>query len=282
MACAATWPAWHLAQLPGLLYVTSPYIITNPFGRGDIPEFIAGCSIPLVAASALAVLREERVRARHAAVLIFASAWFTACHNITALWGTTFLLATGLILLFAVGRSQLAVSPKRLLATVGLASAGVAVNAWYLFPTLAYAGRTAIAVHGGIAGVNYDTIGEVLSPLRNSKEVIYAPRNAQGWMSDSGRINVQMPVLAFVWALAALGLAWRGLSSAWRRFAVGMLAIVVALLTLIFTDMSFVPAPWKLIQFPFRAQTYVTLGVCTLFLVALVSLNRSPQVRDVR
>ncbi len=262
------------AQLPGLLYVTSPYIITGPFARGDVPESVGTASIPLVAASALAVLRSERLRARDAALLIFSSAWFTACHNITALWGTTFLVATGLVLLFAVGRTHPALRVRRLALTVGLAATGAAVNAWYLFPTLAYAGHTAIASRIGIAGGNFDTFEAIFNPLRNSKELIFAQRTSQGWLNDAGRLNVQMPTLAFIWALAVLGLAWHGISRQWRRFAAGMLLVVVALLALLLTNMSIVPRPWQLIQFPYRAETYVTLGVCTLALAGIVSLPR--------
>lgn len=140
------------AQLPGLLYVTSPYIITTPFARGDVPESVGTCAIPLVAASALAMLRSERVRARHGAILIFSSAWLTACHNISALWGTTFLVASGAVIIFASGQGLGVIQIRRLAVTLGLAAVGAAVNAWYLLPTLAYAGRTSIATRTNTLG----------------------------------------------------------------------------------------------------------------------------------
>ncbi|MGA2320214.1 MAG: hypothetical protein ABSG95_05670 [Solirubrobacteraceae bacterium] len=262
------------AQMPGLIYVTSPYIITNSFGRGDMPEFVGTASIPLVAASALAVLRGERLRLPSAAILVFASAWFTACHNITALWGTTFLVATAIVLLFAVGSARREIRPRRVLALFGLAVLGAAINAWYLFPTLAYAGRTAIAKRGGVGAFQFDTAHLLFDPLRNEPNEIVSPRNGEGWLNAPGTFNVQMPVLAFGWALAALALAWRRLAAPVRRFAIGMLAIVGVLVWLILTNMSIVPNPWQHIQFPYRAQTYVTLGVCALVLAAVVALPR--------
>jgi hypothetical protein len=263
-----------LAQMPGLLYITSPYLITNSFGRGDIPEFVGTASIPLVAASALAVLRNDRVRLPAAAMLVFSSAWFTACHNITALWGTTFLLATGIVLLVAVGSARREIRPRSVLAVFGLAALGAAVNAWYLFPTLAYSGRTAIAKRGGLGAFQFDTAHLLFDPLRNEPNEIVSARNGEGWLNAPGTFNVQMPVLAFGWAVAVIAVAWRRVPRALRRFAIGMLLIAGALVWLILTDMHSVPNPWQYIQFPYRAQTYVTLGVCALALAAVVALPR--------
>ena len=245
------------AQMPGLLYVTAPYIIATPFGRGDVPESIGACAIPLVAASGLALLRAERVRPLPAATLVLASLWFTACHNITTLWGSTFLVATALVLLIAVGRGQ--VRMRRVLQALGLAMLGVALNAWFLFPTIAYSGRVAISA-GKLVGFNYDAWGVVFDPLRSAPEAGLA-----------GMINTQMPVLAFAWALLVLALAWPRMPQPSRRFAGGMLAIVIALLALILSNMSIVPRPWSHIQFPYRAQTYVALGVCALVLAGLAA-----------
>jgi hypothetical protein len=248
-----TWLAYQAglrgwrAQMPGLLYVTAPYIITNPFARGDVPECIATCAIPLVAASGLAVLRADRVRPLPAAALVFSTAWFTACHNITSLWGTTFLAATAVVLLIAAGGRS--VRPRRVWATLGLASLGVAVNAWYLFPAIAYGGTTAIA-NGPLVGFEFDRWGLVFDPLRSQPE-----------LSTAGMLNTQMPVLAFAWALVVLAIAWRRMPTFWRRVAAGLVVIVIVLLALILSNMSIVPRPWSEVQFPYRAQTYVTLGV---------------------
>jgi hypothetical protein len=275
-----TWLAYQLgvrgwrAQMPGLLYVTAPYIITDSFGRGDIPEFVGVASIPLVAAGALAVLREERLRASSAAILVFACAWFTACHNITVLWGTTFLVATGIVLLVAVGPQASGISRGRIGALFGLAGLGVAINAWFLFPTLAYSSRTAISARGGLGALEFDTVERLFSPLRDVPNEVVSPRNGEGWLNAPGTFDVQMPVLAFGWALAVLAVTWRRTSRPLRRFSIGMLVIVGALVWLILSDMSVVPRPWQLIQFPYRAQTYVTLGVCALVLAGTVALPR--------
>jgi len=260
----STWISYQVglrgwrAQIPGLLYVTAPYFITNPFGRGDVPEAMACAAIPLVAASGLAVLRAERIRPLPAAALVLSATWFTGCHNITTLWGSTFLLATAVLLALAFGWRR--VSGRRILCVLGFAALGVAVNAWFLFPAVAYAGRTAIS-QGGFAGFAFDSWGSVFSPLRDEPELL-----------TSGKLNTQMPVLAFAWALIVLVVAWRRLPPQRRRFAVGMLAIVVAVLALILTDMSIVPRPWSHIQFPYRAETYVSLGVCALALCALAAV----------
>jgi hypothetical protein len=246
------------AQMPGLLYVTAPYIITNPFGRGDIPESIGTCAIPLVAASGLAVLRAERLRPLPAAVLVLAATWFTACHNITSLWGGTFLAATAMVLLIAVGRRS--VDWRRVLQALGLAALGVAINAWFLLPAVAYANTTAIA-HGGIGFFQFDRWQVVFDPFRSARE-----------SSNSGMVNTQMPVLAFGWALIVLALAWRRMPTLWRRIAAGMTLVTLALLALILTNMSIVPRPWSQIQFPYRGQTYLALGVIAMLLAAVAAI----------
>jgi hypothetical protein len=258
LALQAGLRGWR-AQIPGLLYVTAPYIITTPFGRGDVPESIGTCAIPLVAASGLALLRAERVRPLPAAALVLSAAWFTACHNITSLWGTTFLALTAGVLLIAVGRRR--VRPRRILEVLGLAALGVAINAWFLFPAIAYSGRTAIEARGGIGAFQFDAWQVVFDPFRSQPET-----------STAGILNTQMPVLAFVWALVVLAIAWRRMPMPWRRFAAGMALIVVALLALILTNMSIVPRPWSQIQFPYRAQTYVALGVCATVLAAVAAI----------
>lgn len=257
LALQAGLSGWR-AHMPGALYVTAPYIITTPFGRGDVPESVGTCAIPLVAASGLAVLRADRVRPVPSAVLVLSAAWFTGCHNISSLWGTTFLAATALALVLAVGRRR--VQPRRVLQTLGLAALGVAINAWWLFPTLAYSGTAAIA-HGGVGAFQFDTWGLVFDPFRSQPE-----------HSTAGILNTQMPVLAFAWALMVLAIAWPRMPKPWRRFAAGMVVIVVALLALILTNMSIVPRPWSQIQFPYRAQTYVALGVCAAVLAGVAAI----------
>jgi hypothetical protein len=247
------------AHIPAVLYVTAPYFITNPFGRGDIPESVATCAIPAVAASALSVARSERVRPLQAAALVLSVTWFTACHNITTLWGSTFLFLTALVLVFAAGRR--AITARRALRVLALAALGGAVNAWYLFPAIAYSGRVAIS-QSKLVGFDFDAWNVVFSPFRAEPELL-----------QFGKVNTQMPVLAFGWALIVLAVAWRWLPRGWRRFTAGMLAIVVAVLALILTNMSIVPRPWSAIQFPYRAETYVSLGVCALALSALIAVK---------
>jgi len=247
-----------LAHIPGLLYVTAPFVITDAFSRGDIPETVAPAAIPLVAASGLALLRAERVRVGPAAVLVVSVAWMTGTHTITTLWGTTFLAATAVVLFVAAGHHR----PRagRVATVLGLAALGAAINSWFLLPELAYAGTTPIS-HSVVFATSVDAWRIVFDPLRSEA-------------TDSGSaINVQTPVLAAVWALLVLAAAWRRLGPSRRRLAIGMGVIAVALLALILTNMSIVPKPWSAIQIPYRAQTYVTLAVIALVLVAIDALR---------
>ncbi len=53
----------------GLIYVTSAYYLSNPFGRGAWPEFIATSAFPLVLAALVSVLTSEQPSRRSIAIL---------------------------------------------------------------------------------------------------------------------------------------------------------------------------------------------------------------------
>ena len=60
--------SWQV-HAPALVYVTAPYVITNVDVRQDLTESVATAVIPLLLASALSVLRADRLRAGPVAAL---------------------------------------------------------------------------------------------------------------------------------------------------------------------------------------------------------------------
>ena len=134
------------AQIPGLVMVTGTYFVTDLSSRGDLGEFMAVAAIPFVTAAAYAVLRSPALRIRYVLALVVGVFVFSGSHNITLLWGSVFFVVMTLAVAGALGRSWLKTLPiRRVLVIAGAAAIGVGLNAWYLFPDLAYGFDTAIA-----------------------------------------------------------------------------------------------------------------------------------------
>ena len=250
------------AHVPALVFLTSAYYIANIFARGAWPETVATSAIPLLVASGIALLRAETWRPGPALAFVVSVVLFTGSHNITLLYGTLFIALSCLTVAVAVGRSALP-SRRRLLEVAGLGLLATAVNLWFLLPDLAFQGKTTIsqsfkvpAIRGGMPPAL------VLDPIRHSP------------VPNFPTLDMQIPTLALLWALAALGLSWRGLATVWRR-----LAVALAVTGLPFLAVALVPALWHVvprilwsIQFPFRLLTYVDYCVAGLVMIALVAL----------
>jgi len=251
------------AHIPGLVFLTSAYYVADIFARGAWPETVAVSSIPLVVASGLALLRARSWRPGPVLAFVVSVVVFTGSHNITLLYGAVFLALLCLTVAVAVGRRALP-APRRILAVVGLGLLATAVNLWFLLPDVAFAGKIVIgnsftttpSVTGGMPP------SLLLDPIRHSQT------------ENFSTLDLQIPTLALLWALAALGLCWRSLASVWRRFAVAL-----AITALPFLVLAFVPALWHAlphifwsIQFPYRLLSYIDYCVAGVVMIALIAL----------
>jgi hypothetical protein len=269
-----------LAFVPGVVNVTAAYVMANAYGRGAWPEFVATLTLPLLAAAGWALLRAPRITVAPAAALVVATVYLTGSHNITLVWGVVFL---GLVLLagaLALGpRGLRALQPRRLAAVGGLMALGVGVNAWFLLPDLAYAKRVGLDAYDDGAAF-FNTASVVLDPVRSVPEA-----------STSPGLTVQAPVVALAWALLAFLLArgWRQ-GARWWRLVLGLCALLAGFLVLVLRDDPTVgslgrsaweamPQFLRYLQFAFRLQSYVTMLVCALVLVAVVAVARAPRGR---
>jgi hypothetical protein len=258
-----------VAFLPGCIAVTSPYVVTLAYGRGDLGESIATAMLPLAAASALAVFRDDRLRAFPVAAFLLSVTLLTGTHAITLVWGTT-------VLLFAAAAAAVSwrelVRPRlgRLLQLAGLATLGVAINAWVLVPVGLYAQKTWIGQSpDALKLLSLTGPGVLFNPLRSATQIPGAAADVQA----------QLPVLALACALIIGAVAWRGLSRE-RRLLAGVLAVLLAGILLLLLAPSLIddlPRYWRYIQFPFRLLTYADLAVIGLLILALAGVNDRPR-----
>jgi hypothetical protein len=254
-----------LAILPGILFATTPYTVSNLYGRGDWAELVAvGCLA--IALGATTSILSGRARSVPAILLVLAlaSAGVAGTHNLTLLFGTMAALVVAvavLPLLVDATRGELI---RRYALVLGGAVTGLALCGAFLVPNIWLSGRAYIAnastfflgqLHG------FETPGIIFDPLPGQPAVA-APTY----------LHTQTIVLALLWCAGVTVLAiirgWLG-----RRPATTVVLLWLAGLgvTLWIVDPSWwlhLPKSFMAIQFPFRLVTY--LALFTVLLVAVL------------
>ncbi len=269
-----TWIARQLgirgwqSQLPGCIAVTAPLAVTNLYGRGDIPEAIATSVIPLIAASALSMFREPRLRLPSAAAYVVGVAVLTGTHTLTLVWGSTFLLVCAALLVacnWRAARERFG----RGLTVAGLTALGAGINGWILMPLVLYHSKLVERDPDPINLTAYTDPSQLFSLLRNVGDP---------YPIVTADVNAQLPVLALLWALVCGAAYWRFLSPPNRRLALGLLGLGGALLLLILSPslIEELPVVLRFIQFPYRLITYVDLCLVGLVTLALAAMRRDP------
>src|SRR5262249_35669380 len=155
--------------------------------------------------------------------------------NISLMWSVIFLALVGGALVIASPGTLHALPWRRLFAIAGLAVAATAVNAWFLFPDLAYSGRTFVSKTAAFStfGAWFARPSVYLSPLRVLPEEHKAV--ARQISKDFGRhhppnsLYVQLPVLVVVWLIGvALLLARRGWKDRVKSVWVAQIVVLAA------------------------------------------------------
>lgn len=265
-----------MAHAPALVFVTSAYYVSDLYGRGAWPEFVAVSAIPPLAASGARIAQSKRVDLVAGAVFVVAAILFTGSHNITLAWGSVALLAIVGCLRVALARPLFAgrVQMARLL---GLLALAIGVNAWFLLPDVLHAADTFIATVSHFSWADtrqYNAPALLFNPLRT------VPTNPAG----TPALYVQAPVWFMLWSvIAAVVLrtrAARVLTRAGAAFAVVLAAFLVMIM--VGPVWQLVPAPLRLIQFALRLNTYVALTAAGLVLIGALAVEHAASPRDAR
>ncbi|HEY3829283.1 MAG TPA: hypothetical protein VGL57_08815 [Solirubrobacteraceae bacterium] len=262
------------AHAPGFVFITSAAYITIVYGRGDWPEFIGVSMIPLMTAAGLSVLRADRLRIWPALALLGASVLFSGSHNMTLLWGTTFLALIGLAILVLVPQARHMLTRRGVIRIASLLVPAVLVNAWYLLPAIAYESHTIIG-SGYLRGSRYWQ-----TMLHNSMHRVSA-RNLFSFppvVSTPGYLIFSLPMLAVVWILTSTAILLRiGSRGVWMRVLL-IISGVTILMLLVMTHVGIIealPRPYTILQFSYRLESYVLLGLSGMLLAVLVLVKQS-------
>ncbi|HEU5062240.1 MAG TPA: hypothetical protein VFT79_03680 [Solirubrobacterales bacterium] len=259
------------SQLPGLIAVTAPLAVTNLYGRGGIPEVIGTSMLPLVAASAISLVREPRMRLRDTVAFVVGLVFLTGSHTLSMVWGVALLALLGAVLI-ACCWSLVKERAMRLLGLAWLAVLAGCVNAWMLAPLIAYHARTIESEPDPIGQSRFTEPANLFRVLRDMPDVDPLLH---------GDVNAALPVLAIVWALVAGAVFWRRLAPRSRAMGIALTAVLVALVALILRPslLSSLPEFLQYIQFPYRLLTYANfcaVGMVTLVLAGLGRRSSSP------
>jgi hypothetical protein len=257
-----------LAHAPGVVFVTSASYLMIVYGLGDWPEFLAVSVMPLMIASGLAVVRADRLRPLPAVALAASSVVFFGSHLLTVIWGSTVLAIVGAATLACVPEARRSIGWRNVLRVLGIVLPALLVSAWFLLPTAAYESKTVIAQ-------SYPILRRL---LRHSMYTVAARHlfTLSRARASGTIVTTALPVLAIAWVLAGIGVslqARRG--GTWMRLLL-LISIATALLAIVMTHAGLIlalPRLYATLQFSFRLESYVLLGIAGAVLAVLV-LNR--------
>lgn len=260
-----------LSHVPGVLFISSAWWLSGIYAWGSWGQAIATSSLPLLAASAIAVLRSERLRLGPAAALAFSTTMYTGSHNLTVLWASTLLVLTLVAVLALVPAARRLILQKAGLKRLALVMVpAVLVNGWFLLPDIAYQGQTIIAMNASFAeGLVTTSMGYV------APKYLFTLHNHNG-IPGATHQSAQLPLLGVAWAAIAIVLALPRWRSQWLRLALVAFGVMV-LVWQIHTRLNWIlwlPSPYDRIQAPYRLQAYITLGMGAFVVCALALMVR--------
>jgi hypothetical protein len=258
-----------IAHAPALVVVTSAYYVTNLYGRGAWPEFMATGMIAPMLASGMQLVRAPTWRVWPTVVFVVSVVIFTGSHDITLVWGSTVGVVAGLTLWLALGRPW-SLSLRRLAMVGLLAGASALMNAWYLLPDIAYVSDVRARV---------ETVALSWASFLDAPQVLLDPLRTNPAESSTPALFVQVPVWFLVWGLVAGGLLlWRyGVAGRLHRVWLCVVLLIGLLLGMMMylPLWSAMPFPFSKIQYPYRLSSYLYYAVAGLVIVGALALQRA-------
>ena len=266
----------RLAVLPALIYATTPYVLSDAYGRGAWAELVGVNAVAVMLGGWTALLCSEARSPKLAlAALVGSGAVLAGTHNVTLLMTAAVLplIVLALLPLTSAGRGRAAV-----LASLGrgvIATAlGAGLTAAWLVPNLwlgpkTYISQVTLSQEGFVATAPFVRTTNVLSPW----PVVPAEFKDVMW------IYAQAPVLAIAWVLVALAItlvaARRGGGVSGRVVAssVALVALGAVLMELV-THPTWWPSLPRLVQtvqMPMRLLPF--LAIVTALAVAVLVLG---------
>jgi hypothetical protein len=257
-----------LAHVPALLFVTSASYLTLVYGRADWPEFLAVSVLPLMIAAGLSVLRSERLRPLAAVALVASSVIYLGSHILTVLWASTILGLACAALVAFVPEVRRQIPARRWLRLAALVTPALLVNAWFLLPLVAYSSHTLIGSQYAAARADL----RLAAPL-------VAFRHLFALSLTRSRL-LTLPTLTIAWIVVSVALLLAGGSRGTAIRIIAILATATAGIVIVMTHVGLIldlPRPYTLLQFGYRLEDEVLIGVTATLTAALATAASAPR-----
>jgi hypothetical protein len=270
MARQAGVKAWP-AHIPSIVFVSSPWYLSSIYVWGSWGQNTAFSALLLVLAAGFSIMRADRLKPFPALALAIGVLFYTGSHSLTLAWASTAMTVLGVICFALVPGFRRLFNRAGLLRIAAVAIPAGLINAWFMFPAIAYQGQTWI-------GNNYTMAQDFLL----SSMYYVEPEHILSLTRDRAEplqphLALQLPLLATAWLVVGLVLARPHWRSQWLRTAVLML-IAGAGMWQLMTHSSWIlglPHPYDQIQAPYRLEAYINIAVAGGLIATLALIARS-------
>jgi hypothetical protein len=267
----------RLAVLPGLIYATTPYVLSDAYGRGAWAELVAVNAAAVMVGAWTALLRPmAQHRTLALAALVGSAAVLAGTHNVTLLMAAAVL---PLVMLALVPFTTAGMGRPAALRSFGLGVIatvlGVGLPAAWLVPNFWLGPSTVIANVGVnevmISGMApFQRVTNVLSPWP------VVPKEFTGAMW----IYAQAPVFAIGWVLVAFAAvaigSRRGTPRGLVASSVALLAVGAGVFVLVVHPLWWLhfPSTVQTIQMPMRLLPFLAMVTALVVAVLLIGLRQ--------
>jgi hypothetical protein len=264
----------QLAILPALIFATTPYVLSEIYGRGAWAELVAVNAAAVMLGALTALLWRPAGGRRGPALLalVASSAIVAGTHNLTLLLSGV-LLSLTLLALLALRRPGSPQLRPELLRAAAAVALGAGLTAAWLLPNLWFGPSTLVAHPSSFKNNTFAQTFGVLDLSNLFSPLPRVPHEFKGrWL------YAQAPALAAAWALIAMGTTfWLRRRSPDRVLAAmaGLLALGIALVALIVNPSWWLSFPdlIQTVQFSYRLIPYLAIVVALATIVGLTTLR---------
>ncbi|HEX5926594.1 MAG TPA: hypothetical protein VFY45_22380, partial [Baekduia sp.] len=259
------------SHIPSIVFVSSPWYLSSIYVWGSWGQNTAFSALLLLLAAGFSILRADRLKPFPALALAIGVMFYTGSHSLTLAWATTAMTLVGLVFFALVPGFRRLFNRAGLLRIAVVAIPAGLVNAWFMFPAIAYQGHTWIGNNYAMATSFLLTSMYYVEP----QHILTLTRTRADPLSP--HLALQLPLLATAWFVIGLVLLRPQWRSQWLRTAVLFVIAGVAMWQLM-THSSWIlglPHPYDQIQAPYRLEAYINIAVAGALIATLALVARS-------
>jgi hypothetical protein len=259
------------SHIPSIVFVSSPWYLSSIYVWGSWGQNTAFSALLLLIAAAFSIMRADRLKPFPALALAIGVVFYSGSHSLTLAWASTAMTLVGVVFFALVPGFRRLFNRAGLLRIAAVAIPAGLVNAWFMFPAIAYQGHTWIGNNYAMATSFLLTSMYYVEP----QHILTLTRTRADPLSP--HLALQLPLLATAWFVLGLVLLRPHWRSQWLRTAALFVIAGVAMWQLM-THSSWIlglPHPYDQIQAPYRLEAYINIAVAGAIIATLALAARS-------